>query len=185
MAAVIICSDFGAQEKKIRCYFHLFPIYCHEVMGLYTMIFVFWMLSFKPAFSPSSFTIIKKLFSSSLLPAIRMRTPWTGWKDTKKGEAGIKSKAFFCFLLSWLLNSRSWNRDSCARYDWGNVLWWKLNRSDDRNRTKSGEGKKLGIGLGNLALLLQLPVSFMYFLFLKYFNWCFNDFKCINNYKIV
>ena len=36
------------------------------------MIFVFGMLSFKPAFSLSSFTFIKKLFSSSLLSAIRV-----------------------------------------------------------------------------------------------------------------
>ena len=39
---------------------------CHEVMGLDAMIFVFWMLSFKPTFSLSSFTFIKRLFSSSL-----------------------------------------------------------------------------------------------------------------------
>ena len=31
-----------------------FPSICHEVMGLDAMILVFWMLSFKPAFSPSS-----------------------------------------------------------------------------------------------------------------------------------
>ena len=41
----------------------------HEVMGPDAMISVFWMLSFKPAFSLSSFTFIKRLFSfSSLLP---------------------------------------------------------------------------------------------------------------------
>ena len=40
---------------------------CHEVMGLDAMIFVFWILSFKPAFSFSSFTYIKRLFGSSLL----------------------------------------------------------------------------------------------------------------------
>ena len=39
-------------------------------MGLDAMIFVFSMLSFKPAFSLSSFTFIKKPFSSSLLSAI-------------------------------------------------------------------------------------------------------------------
>jgi len=33
---------------------------CHEVMGLDAMIFFFWMLSFKPTFSLSSFTFIKK-----------------------------------------------------------------------------------------------------------------------------
>ena len=39
-------------------------------MGLDAMIFVFWMLSFKPAFSSSSFTFIKRLFSSSLVSAV-------------------------------------------------------------------------------------------------------------------
>ena len=42
------------------------PSICLEVMELDTMILVFWMLSFKPVFSLSSFTVIKKLFSSSL-----------------------------------------------------------------------------------------------------------------------
>ena len=36
------------------------------------MILVFWMLSFKPTFSLSSFTFIKRLFSSSSLSAIRV-----------------------------------------------------------------------------------------------------------------
>ena len=36
------------------------------------MSLVFWMLSFKPTFSLSSFTFIKRLFSSSSLSAIRM-----------------------------------------------------------------------------------------------------------------
>ena len=47
------------------------PSVCHEVMGLDAMIFVFWMLSFKSAFSLFSFTF-KRLFSSSLLSAIRV-----------------------------------------------------------------------------------------------------------------
>ena len=41
-------------------------------MGPDAMIFVFWMLSFKPTFSLSSFTFIKRLLSSSSLPAIRV-----------------------------------------------------------------------------------------------------------------
>ena len=41
MAAVIIHSDFGAQEKKI-CHCVLFlPIYLPEVMGPDAMIFIF------------------------------------------------------------------------------------------------------------------------------------------------
>ena len=38
---------------------------CHEVMKLDITILVFWMLSFKSAFSLSSFILIKRLFSSS------------------------------------------------------------------------------------------------------------------------
>ena len=45
---------------------------CHEVMGPEAIIFVFRMLSFKLAFSLSSFTFIKRLFSSSSVSAIRV-----------------------------------------------------------------------------------------------------------------
>ena len=48
----------------------VFPSICHEVMGPDVMILVFWTLSCKPTFSLSSFTFIKRLFSSSLLSAI-------------------------------------------------------------------------------------------------------------------
>ena len=44
----------------------LSPSICHEVMGPDAMILVFWMLSFKPTCSLSSFTFIKRLFSYSL-----------------------------------------------------------------------------------------------------------------------
>ena len=72
MAAVTTCSNFGAPKNKVCHCFHCFPNYCHEVMGLDAMILVFWMLSFKLAFSLSSFTFIKRLFSPSLLSAIRV-----------------------------------------------------------------------------------------------------------------
>ena len=48
------------------------PSIWHEVMGPDAMIFVFWMLSFKPTFSLSSFTFIKRLFSSSSRSALRV-----------------------------------------------------------------------------------------------------------------
>ena len=60
-----------------------------ELMGPDAMILVFWMLSFKPTFSLSSFTFIKRLFSSSLLSAI-----------------GVVSSAYlrlFIFLLAILI----------------------------------------------------------------------------------
>ena len=72
MATVTIHSDFGAQEEEICHYFHLFPFYlpcinearCHDLSFL--------IFSLKPALSLSSFTLLKRLFSSSLLSAIRM-----------------------------------------------------------------------------------------------------------------
>ena len=54
---------------------------CHEVMGLDALILVFWMLSFKTAFSLSSFTFIKWLINSSPLSAIKMVSSayWGCW----------------------------------------------------------------------------------------------------------
>ena len=72
MAAVTICSDFRAQEEESCHYFHLFPLYlpwsngagCHDLRFL--------IFSFKLALSLSSFALIKMLFSSSSLSAIRV-----------------------------------------------------------------------------------------------------------------
>jgi len=50
------------------------PSICHEVMKPDTMIFTFQMLNFKPVLLLSSFTFIKRLFSSSLLSAIRVES---------------------------------------------------------------------------------------------------------------
>ena len=69
MATVTICSDFGAPQNKVCHCCHCFPIYlpwsdgtrCHELSCL----------SFKPAFSLSSFAFIRRLFSYSL-SAIRV-----------------------------------------------------------------------------------------------------------------
>ena len=71
MAAITICSDFGAQEIKPLTVSIVSSSICHEVMGLDAMILVLRMLSFKPTFSLSSFIFIKQVFSSSL-SAIRV-----------------------------------------------------------------------------------------------------------------
>ena len=62
------------EPKKIKSFTvsMVSPSIYHEVMALDAMILVFSMLSFKPAFSLSSFTLIKRLFSSSSLSAIRV-----------------------------------------------------------------------------------------------------------------
>ena len=69
MAEVTICGDFGAQENSLS----LFPLFPH----LFAMKWWDWMpwssffeCCFKPTFSLSSFTFIKRLFSYSLLSAI-------------------------------------------------------------------------------------------------------------------
>ena len=71
MAAISICSDFGAQENKVFHCFHCFPIYLPCGDGTTYHDLSFWMLSFKLAFSLSSFSFIKKLFSSFSLSALR------------------------------------------------------------------------------------------------------------------
>ena len=72
MAAVTISSDFGAKEYKVSHCFQCFPIYLPWSDGTDAVVLVFWMLSFKPTFSLSSITFIKRLFSSSSLSAIRV-----------------------------------------------------------------------------------------------------------------
>ena len=59
-------------KKKFVTVSTVSPPICHEVQRLDAMILVFWMLSYKPTFSLSSFTFIKRLFSSSSLSAIKV-----------------------------------------------------------------------------------------------------------------
>ena len=69
MAVVTIHSDFGTQENKSVNAFTFPPLFA---MGQDDMILGFWMLSFKSAFLLSSFTLTKRLFSFSLLYAIKV-----------------------------------------------------------------------------------------------------------------
>ena len=64
MAAITTCSDFEATQKiKSDTVSTVSPSISYEVMGPDTMIFVFWMLSFKPTFSLSTFTFISSCCS--------------------------------------------------------------------------------------------------------------------------
>ena len=70
MAAVIICSGFEATQNKVSHCFHYFSMYlpwsdgtkCHDLHFPY--------VQFKPDVSLSSFTFIKRFFSSSSLSAM-------------------------------------------------------------------------------------------------------------------
>ena len=70
MAAITLCSDFGAQKNEVSHCFHCFPVYLpwSDGTGCHDLSF----LSFKLTFSLSSFTFIKRLFSSSSLSALRV-----------------------------------------------------------------------------------------------------------------
>ena len=75
MAEVTIHSDFGNWENKICHCFHVFPFYLPWSDGTecYDLFFECWASS--QLFSFSSFTLIKRLFHSSLLSAIRVASP--------------------------------------------------------------------------------------------------------------
>ena len=73
MAAVTICSDFGAPQNKVCHCFHCFPIYLPWSDGTRCQDISFWMLSCKPTFS-RSFTFIKRFFSSYSLSALRVES---------------------------------------------------------------------------------------------------------------
>ena len=95
------------KKNKICHCLHFSPSICHEVKRLDAMILVFQMLSFKPVFSLSSFTFIKRFFSSSF-PAIR-----------------VVSSAYLrllIFLPAILIPACEWNVGSSKRTRWTRTL---------------------------------------------------------------
>ena len=89
------------------------PSICHEVMGPDAMILVFGMLSFKPGFSLSFFTFIKRLFSSNLLSAIRMVSLhiWGYWYFSLQPIPACASfsPAFHMMYSAYKLNKQGGN----------------------------------------------------------------------------
>ena len=65
-------STVIVEPKKICHCFYFFPFCLPQSDGNKCHDLIFFMLSFKPAFSFSSFTLIKRHFSSSSLSAIRV-----------------------------------------------------------------------------------------------------------------
>ena len=116
MAMVISAVILKPKKIKFVTASIVSPSICHEVMWPDAMILVFWMLSFKPAFSLSSFTFFNRLFSFSSLSVIKvvswaslvaqlvknppaMRETWVqpvGWEDPLE-----KWKATYSIILAW------------------------------------------------------------------------------------
>ena len=99
------------ETKKIKSVtvFIVSPSVCHEVMGLDAMILVFWMLSFKPTFSLSSFTFIKRLFSSSSVLVI-----WMVSSAKKKQESSRKTS--ISVFLTMLKPLTLWITTNCGKF---------------------------------------------------------------------
>ena len=121
----------------------VYPSICHEVVGPDAMILVFWMLSFKPAFSLSSFTFIKRLFSSSWLSAIRevssqmYRTDfWTLGEKVRVGCFKRTASKHVCYL-GW---KRSPAQVGCMRQVLGPGALGRPRGSGWRRRWEEGSG---------------------------------------------
>ena len=81
------------------------PSICHEVMGLDAMILVFWVLSFRPTFSLSSFTFIKRHFIFFLICC------FAGFSliAASGGHSSLQCLGFPSLLLPWSMGSRHTN----------------------------------------------------------------------------
>ena len=89
MGAITICSYFGAPKIKsntVSTVSTVSPSIFHEVMGPDAMIFVFWMLSFKPAFHcPLS---LSSRGSLVLLHLMVTHSSILAWRIPGMGEPG-------------------------------------------------------------------------------------------------
>ena len=117
MAAVTICSDFRAQEEEISYSFHFSPFYlpwCHDLSFFLTF-------SFKLALSFSSFTFIKRLFSSSLLSSIRVVSSSCCHPEFVAISSAIlipacnpSSPAYLMLCSAYTLNKQGDSREHCC-----------------------------------------------------------------------
>ena len=111
-----------------------------ELMGPDAMILVFWMLSSKPTFSLSTFTFIKKLFSSSSLSAkgfsivnktdVFLELPCFLYDLTNVGNLISSSSASWKLSLSiWKFSVHILLKPVCCP----KLLQWSLNFCDPMN----------------------------------------------------
>ena len=92
MAAITICSDFGAQKNKVWHCFHCFPIYFPWSDGTRCMILVFWMLSFKPTFIGITLNLWIAFGSIVIFTILILPTQ----------EHGLSLHLFMCSLISFI-----------------------------------------------------------------------------------
>ena len=138
---------------------------CHEVMGMDAMILGFQMLHFKPVFSLSSFTFIKRLFSFSPLSAITVVSfaYWSCWYFSRQliPACDLPSLAFHLIYSAYKLNKQGDNTQPCLLSQFGN-----------RNCTTF-----------HFALIKSKGLYFVNYLLLQYQQWntCFLFFSQKNH----
>ena len=144
MAAVTICSDFRAQEEESCHCFHFFPIYLPQSDGTGCHDFCIFILSSKPTFSISSFTFIKRLFSSSSLSVIK--------KKKRLSSTYLKLLIFLPAILIPAYNSSSLAfLMMCSAY--------KLNKQDDNKHCTTNSCTPFSILNYSVAPYWVLTVS--------------------------
>ena len=77
------------------------PSICHQVMGPDAMILVFWMLSFKPTFSLSSFTFINRLFNYTVQQSHSLVFTQRNWSFHTKTCTWMFITALFIIAKIW------------------------------------------------------------------------------------
>ena len=96
---------------------------CCEVMEPDAMILVCWILSLKPAFSVCSFTLIKRLFSSSSLSAIRVASSaYLRLLIFLPHEQYEKAKSFLPKMSIYFFNFTSGNRNFLEQFWIGTAI---------------------------------------------------------------
>ena len=108
------------------------PSVCHEVIGPDAVILVYWMLSLKPAFSLSSFSFIKRLFSSSSLSAIRVVSSvylrlliFLPLGIQKNWNQHLKKISTFIIIIALFTITKMWKQHKCPlTVKWLNKMWY-------------------------------------------------------------
>ena len=147
MATVTICSDFGAQKNKASHCFHCFPICLPWSDGTDAMILVFWMLSFKPNFSPPPNSIARSqpllwdvVFIAWILyhlshqgsPGILecVAYPFSGGSSQPRNRTGVSSIAGG-FFTSWATRESLLSSQRIGKPDFGLSLVIRLGWKDE------------------------------------------------------
>ena len=128
----------------------VFPSVYNEVMELDAMVLVFWMLSFKPAFSLSSF-ILKRLFSSSSLSTIRVVSSvylsccYFSWQPWFQLVIYPAQHFAWCTLREtwvWSLGGEDPLEKEMATHS--SILAWRIPWTEEPGRLQSSGSQRVG-----------------------------------------